>query len=85
MPPSRPVCHPTGMAFYGGYLLVANTYSDTISMVDTTTNEVKRTINLGLPIECSVAQARYGPMAPRPTQSPSTPGPAFAYVALYNA
>ena len=38
--------HPTGMAFYGGYLLVANTYSDTISMVDTTTNEVKRTISL---------------------------------------
>src|SRR5580700_2538097 len=43
--------HPTGMAFYGGYLLVANTYSDTISVVDTSTNEVKRTINLGLPIK----------------------------------
>ena len=43
--------HPTGMAFYGGYLLVANTYSDTISVVDTSTNEVKQTINLGLPIK----------------------------------
>ena len=32
--------HPTGMAFYGGYLLIANTYSDTISVVDTATNEV---------------------------------------------
>ena len=27
--------HPTGMAFYGKYLLVANTYSDTISVIDT--------------------------------------------------
>ena len=42
--------HPTGMAFYGEYLLVANTYSDTISVIDTTTNVVARTINLGLPI-----------------------------------
>ena len=43
--------HPTGMAFYGGYLLVANTYSDTISVIDTATNEVTRTIDLGLPIK----------------------------------
>ena len=42
--------HPTGMAFYGRYLLVANTYSDTISVIDTATNKVTRTINLGLPI-----------------------------------
>ena len=28
--------HPTGMAFYGRFLLVANTYSDTISVIDTT-------------------------------------------------
>ena len=27
--------HPTGMAFWGTYLLVANTYSDTISVIDT--------------------------------------------------
>ena len=32
--------HPTGMAFYGPYVLVANTYSDTISVIDTATNEV---------------------------------------------
>src|SRR5580692_93486 len=37
--------HPTGMAFYGRFLLVANTYSDTISVIDTATNVVARTIN----------------------------------------
>ena len=42
--------HPTGMAFWGNYLLVANTYSDTISVIDTTTNTGGATINLGLPI-----------------------------------
>ncbi len=42
--------HPTGMAFYGQYLLVANTYSDTISVINTNTNVVTRTINLALPI-----------------------------------
>ena len=43
--------HPTGMAFYGQYLLVANAYSDSISVIDTTTNKVAKTINLGLPIK----------------------------------
>ena len=42
--------HPTGMAFWGKYLLVANTYSDTISVIDTTINQEVRTIDLGLPI-----------------------------------
>jgi YVTN family beta-propeller protein len=42
--------HPTGMAFYGSHLLVANAYSDTISVIDTATNEVAWTIDLGLPI-----------------------------------
>ena len=32
--------HPTGMAFYGQHLLVANTYSDSISVIDTTDNKV---------------------------------------------
>ena len=75
--------HPTGMAFYGGYLLVANTYSDTISVVDTTTNEVKQTINLGLPIKVPGQAGR--PMAPRRTRSPLMPQTGIAYVALYNA
>ena len=43
--------HPTGMARFGDALLVANTYSDTISVIDTRTNKVMRTINLGLPIK----------------------------------
>src|SRR3984957_2320781 len=74
--------HPTGMAFYGGYLLVANTYSDTISMVDTTTNEVKRTINLGLPIKVpGQRKAAYG-AAPDSIAVDESTG--IAYVALYN-
>src|SRR3984885_13532163 len=75
--------HPTGMAFYGGYLLVANTYSDTISVVDTTTNEVKKTINLGLPIKVpGQKQAAYG-AAPNSIAVDAQTG--IAYVALYNA
>src|SRR5215831_3663024 len=42
--------HPTGMAFFGGDLLVANTYSDSISVINTATNTVVRTISVGLPI-----------------------------------
>ena len=42
--------HPTGMAFWGKYLLVANTYSDSISVIDTTINQEVRKIDLGLPI-----------------------------------
>jgi YVTN family beta-propeller protein len=75
--------HPTGMAFYGGYLLVANTYSDTISVVDTGTNEVKRTIDLGLPIKVpGSGQAVYG-AAPNSIAVDEKDG--IAYVALYNA
>jgi YVTN family beta-propeller protein len=43
--------HPTGMTMFGGALLVCNTYSDAISVIDTATNKVKRTISLGLPIK----------------------------------
>ncbi len=32
--------HPTGMALWGQDLLVANAYSDSISVIDTTTNKV---------------------------------------------
>jgi YVTN family beta-propeller protein len=75
--------HPTGMAFYGGYLLVANTYSDTISVIDTNTNEVKRTFNLGLPIRVpGQHQAAYG-AAPNSIAVDAKTG--IAYVALYNA
>ena len=75
--------HPTGMAFYGQHLLVANTYSDSISVIDTTTNMVVRTINLGLPIGVpGASQAAYG-AAPNSIAVDAANG--IAYVALYNA
>jgi len=73
--------HPTGLAFYGKHLLVANTYSDTISVIDTSKNEVAWTINLGLPIGVpGQGQPAYG-AAPN---SIAVNGD-VAYVALYNA
>jgi YVTN family beta-propeller protein len=75
--------HPTGMAFYRQYLLVANTYSDTISVVNTATNEVAWTISLGLPIGVPGAgQPAYG-AAPNSIAVDAKNG--VAYVALYNA
>jgi YVTN family beta-propeller protein len=75
--------HPTGMAFYGQYLLVANAYSDSISVIDTTTNQVAWTIDLGLPIGVPGAgQPAYG-AAPNSIAVDANKG--LAYVALYNA
>src|SRR5271169_970174 len=75
--------HPTGMAFYGDSLLVANTYSDTISVIDTAKNVVRRTINVGLPIGVpGQGQAAYG-AAPNSIAVDGKNG--IAYVALYNA
>jgi YVTN family beta-propeller protein len=74
--------HPTGMAFYGKFLLVANTYSDTISVINTDTNEVERTIDLALPIGISKHRAAYG-AAPNSIAVDAKSG--VAYVALYNA
>jgi YVTN family beta-propeller protein len=75
--------HPTGMAFYGQYLLVANTYSDSISVIDTTDNKVIRTISLGLPIGVPGAgQPAYG-AAPNSIAVDANNN--VAYVALYNA
>ena len=75
--------HPTGMAFHGPNLLVANTYSDTISVINTATNVVTRTINLGLPIGVpGTGQPAYG-AAPNSIAVDSKTG--VAYVALYNA
>jgi len=75
--------HPTGMAFYEGNLLVANTYSDTISVINTATNVVQRTINLGLPIGVPGAgEPAYG-AAPNSIAVDAKNG--VAYVALYNA
>jgi YVTN family beta-propeller protein len=75
--------HPTGMAFFGQYLLVANAYSDTISVIDTTLNQVASTINLGLPIGIPGAgQPAYG-AGPNSIAVDARKG--VAYVALYNA
>jgi YVTN family beta-propeller protein len=74
--------HPTGMAFYERYLLVANTYSDTISVIDTGSNKVVRTINLGLPIGVPGKGSAYG-AAPNSIAVDARKG--IAYVALYNA
>src|SRR6202521_2355702 len=75
--------HPTGMALYGRSLLVANTYSDTISDIDPATNQVARTINLGLPIGVpGQGQPAYG-AAPNSIAVDAKKG--VAYVAFYNA
>src|ERR1035437_10361974 len=75
--------HPTGMALYGRSLLVANTYSDSISIIDTATNTVARTIDLGLPIGVpGEGQPAYG-AAPNSIAVDAKRG--VAYVALYNA
>ena len=63
--------HPTGMALWGKRLLVANTYDDTISVIDTTSNTHEGKIDLGLPIGIpGEFKSAYG--AAR-TRSPSTP------------
>jgi YVTN family beta-propeller protein len=75
--------HPTGMAFWGKYLLVANAYSDTISVIDTVVNQVVRTIDLGLPIRVpGDKQAAYGA---GPNSIAVDANQDIAYVALYNA
>ncbi len=75
--------HPTGMALFGGALLVCNTYSDTISVIDTATNKVMRTIDLGLPIKVpGQSQPAYGAA---PNAIAVDAGKGVAYVALYNA
>ena len=74
--------HPTGMAFWGPYLLVCNTYSDTISVIDTGSNTLVRTINLALPIGVPGQLPAYG-AAPNSIAVDAKKG--LAYVALYNA
>ena len=75
--------HPTGMAIYGRSLLVANTYSDSISVIDMATNQVLRTIDLSLPIGVpGEGKPAYG-AAPNSIAVDSQHG--LAYVALYNA
>jgi YVTN family beta-propeller protein len=75
--------HPTGMALFGDQtLLVANAYSDSISVIDLATNQVSRTIDLGLPIGVPGQGSAYG-AGPNSIAVDASKG--IAYVALYNA
>ena len=75
--------HPTGLAFDGQKLLVANAYSDTLSVINTATDTVVRTIDLGLPIGVPGAgEPAYGAA---PVSIAVDPGSHIAYVALYDA
>ncbi|MGA7521251.1 MAG: hypothetical protein WBW84_02145 [Acidobacteriaceae bacterium] len=75
--------HPTGMAFYGRDLLVANTYDDTLSVINTDGNQVVRTIDLGLPI--GVPSERTPAYGAGPNSIAVDAANHIAYVALYNA
>jgi YVTN family beta-propeller protein len=75
--------HPTGMAFWGKYLLLANTYSDSISVIDTASNKEVRKIDLGLPIGVpGLHEPAYGA---GPNSIAVDSNGDVAYVALYNA
>jgi YVTN family beta-propeller protein len=75
--------HPTGMAFWGNNLLVANAYSDSISVIDTATNKEERKIDLGLPIGVpGESKSAYGA---GPNSIAVDAKNNIAYVALYNA
>jgi len=75
--------HPTGMAWVGPFLMVTNAYSDTISVIDTRTDMVSRTIDLALPITVPGQSApAYGAA---PNAIAINPSQGVAYVALYNA
>ena len=75
--------HPTGMAFWGKNLLVANTYSDSISVINTGTRQVAETISLGLPIAIPGQSGPAYGAGPNSIAVDQTNN--IAYVALYNA
>jgi len=75
--------HPTGMAFWGKhYLLVANAYADSLSVIDTASNTAVRTIDLRLPIRTG---EKFGPLyGAGPNAIAVDDANQIAYVALYN-
>lgn len=75
--------HPTGMAFWGKKLLVANTYSDTLSVIDTSNNLEERKIDLALPI--GVPDEKKAAYGAGPDSIAVDTKRERAYVALYNA
>jgi len=75
--------HPTGMALWGKYLLVANAYSDTLSVIDTTCDRELGKIDLGLPIRVPGEwEPAYGA---GPNSIAVDAAKKLAYVALYNS
>ncbi len=75
--------HPTGMALWGNYLLVANAYSDSLSVIDTTSNRVVNTIDVGLTFGAlGESHPAYGA---GPNSIAVDAKNNIAYVALYNA
>jgi YVTN family beta-propeller protein len=78
--------HPTGMAFWNNgttnYLLVANAYSDSISVINTSTNTVAETIDLDPLIGITVPG---GALTGVGANSIAVDNANNAYVALYNA
>ena len=75
--------HPTGMAFWGNRLLVANAYGDSLSVIDTAANKAVRKIDLGLPIR--VPRHRNAAYGAGPNSIAVDEANGIAYVALYNA
>jgi YVTN family beta-propeller protein len=70
------------MALWGKKLLVANAYSDNLSVIDTATNKEERKIDLGLPIGVPGHRPAYGA---GPNSIAVDAANNIAYVALYNA
>jgi YVTN family beta-propeller protein len=77
--------HPTGMAFWGTNLLVANAYSDTISVINTTTNTVSSTIELDPFLSALGVTVPSGLVTGVGPNSITVDNSNNAYVALYNA
>src|SRR5215472_8615046 len=75
--------HPTGMAFWGQNLLVANAYSDSISVINTATNTVAQTINLDSGLGIKVPGGVLTGVGPNSIAVDAVNN--IAYVALYNA
>ena len=74
--------HPIGMAFWGKYLLVTNTYGDNISVIDSTTNQEVRKIDLAPPAAFPAVKGPYG-FGPNSIAVDEKKN--IAYVTLYNA
>lgn len=76
--------HPTGMAFWGrDKLLIANAYSDSISVIDTRDKRVVRKIDLGLPL--SIPGEHKSAFGAGPNSIAVDERYNRAFVALYNA